>query len=94
MSRHALSASSDATFKKLFCIVDDTSSLARESLRDLSQLFTAIKAISEEHSTVHALAGIGQYLADDRINLNDLQREELDAQLASLYPIHSEGVAA
>lgn len=94
MSRRAISASSDATYKKLFCIVDDTSSLARESLCDLSKLFTAIMAISEEHSTVHALARIGQYLADDRINSNDIQREELDAQLASLCPIHSEGVAA
>lgn len=94
MSRHAIPASSDAAFKKLFSIVDDTSSLAGESLRELASILEAIKTLSDEHTHVHTLAGIGQDLADNRISLNEFQREELDAQLASLFPIHSEGVAA
>ena len=94
MSRHAIPASSDAAFEKLSSLIDETSSLTRESLHDLARLFMAIKAISDEHSTVHALAGIGQYLADDRTNLYALQCEELDAELASLRPIHTKGVAA
>lgn len=94
MSRHALPASSDAAFEKLSSLIDETSSLTRESLHDLARLFMAIKAISDEHSTVHALAGIGQYLADDRANLHALQIEELDAELASLHPTFPEGVEA
>lgn len=52
------------------------------------------KVISAVDATVHALAGIGQYLADTWGNLNDCEREELEAELSELRSLKSKGVAA
>lgn len=43
----------------------DTTALAQACFDDLAGLFTAIKQLSEKHSTVNRLANIGQYLTND-----------------------------
>lgn len=68
----------------------DAASLARACLRDLSGVFMAIKKLSEEHTTIHTLAGIGLYLADDWANL---VCEELNAELDSLRSVKNEATA-
>lgn len=89
----ATSAAIDAALMKVISAVDATA-LAQSCFNDLSSVFVAIKTLSDEHTTIHALAGIGQYLADDWGNLNDCEREELEGELASLRAIHAQGATA
>lgn len=89
----AKTAAIDAALTKVIAAVDVTS-LAKSCFYDLSGVFEAIEKLSDEHTTVHALAGIGKYLADDWGNLNDCEREALEGELASLRAIKTEGATA
>lgn len=72
--------------RELVLRAHDVSSLGRSTFADLAGLFNAIKELSREGSTVHRLAGIGAYLADDWANLNDCEREALEAALEMHTP--------
>ena len=56
----------------------DATSLGYATLRDLGALFKAIRDTSEEYSSAHDLANIGQYLTDDWANMLDGERESLE----------------
>ncbi len=76
-------AAVDAALKNVISAVD-TASLAKSCFYDLAEMFEAIKKLSDEHSTVHALAGIGKYLADDWGGMHDRQREQLASEIEPL----------
>ena len=56
----------------------DVTSLGHSTLRDLGALFKAIRDTSDEYSSAHELANIGQYLADNWANMLDGERESLE----------------
>ncbi len=93
MSSNAHKAAIDAALKEVISAVDATS-LAKSCFYDQSGVFEAIRKLADEHTTIHALAGIGKYLDDDWGNLNDCEREELEGELASLRALKTEGAAA
>lgn len=74
--------------------VSDTTSMEEECFIRLSGLFGAIKQLSDEHSTVHSLAGIGEYLADEWLDLSMSERDNLKESWNSLLAIKAEGGAA
>jgi hypothetical protein len=51
---------------------------------DLGGLFAAIRELAAEDSTLRTLANVGQYLACDWVNTQDLVSEDLTQRLAAL----------
>lgn len=80
---HDAPAAITAAIKSLAEAIN-AAAMAESSFNDLSGLFAAVHELAPEHSTIRAIARVGKYLADDRGNAHDCERESLEAQLSSL----------
>jgi hypothetical protein len=63
----------------------DVAALGQSIFEDLAGLFSAIKELSPDGSTIHRLASIGSYLADDWANMHNREREALKPATDSYY---------
>lgn len=89
----ATTAAIDAACKAVVSAIDVTS-MEEDCFIKLSGLFDAIKQLSDKHSTIHSLAGAGEYLADEWLDLSMSERDSLRKSWNSLKAIkNGEGVA-
>lgn len=78
-------AASGESGEHLLARAYDVCALGQSIFGDLAGLFSAIKELSPDGSTIHRLASIGSYLSDDWANLHDCEREALKPATDSYY---------